>query len=64
MPNLGHRTTPDGSLTAEQRAAKWDTFILLRTVLEQSASSLRTEALLKLDELETRVREAEALGDA
>lgn len=48
---------------ADERAAKWETFALLRTVIEQSSSSLRTEALIKLDELQERVRDAEALGD-
>ena len=50
--------------TAIERAAKWETFTLLRTVIEQSPSSLRTEALIKLEQLEERVREAEVLlGD-
>jgi len=50
-----------------REAAKWPTFALLRTVIEQSQSSLVTEALIKLDVLEAdiaRLREAEALGDA
>jgi hypothetical protein len=54
----------ESRLTAEQRAANWPTFDLLRTVIDQSPSSLRTEALIKLDQLEARVTEAEALGDA
>lgn len=47
----------------EARAAKWDTFILLRTVIEQTTSSMRTEALIKLAQLEERVKNAEAQGD-
>lgn len=42
-------------------------FELLRTVISQSPSSLRTEALLTVERLEAdveRLREAEALGDA
>jgi hypothetical protein len=45
------------------RAAKWETFALLRTVIEQSPSSLRSEALLKLAQLQERVTAAEELGD-
>ena len=47
-----------------ERAAKWPTFALLRTVIAQSSSSLRSEALVKLAQLEERVTDAEALGDA
>ncbi len=57
-------TSPDA---AHVRAAKWDTFALLRTVIEQSASSLRTEALIKLEQLQDHaftVGYAAALDDA
>jgi hypothetical protein len=47
----------------QARADRWETFALLRTVIDQSTSSLRTEALLKLAELEQRVTDAESLGD-
>lgn len=53
--------------THEDRASAWRPFVLLRTVIEQSSSSLVTEALITLDKLEAdieRLREAEALGDA
>ena len=42
-------------------------FDLLRTVIDVSPSSLRTEALIVVERLErdiARLREAEALGDA
>lgn len=45
------------------RASKWKPFVLLRTVIEQSPSSLRTEALIVLEQLEERVTDAEKLGD-
>lgn len=48
---------------AEARAAKWQTFVLLRTVIDQSTSSLRTEALIKLAQLEERVTDAERVDD-
>ena len=47
----------------EARAAKWQPFVLLRIVIEQSPSSLVTEALIVLAQLEERVTQAEALGD-
>lgn len=55
-------TSPVGDDVAE-RAARWKTFVLLRTVIEQSTSSLRSEALVKLAQLEERVTAAEELGD-
>lgn len=63
MPNESSAATT-GRDPAEVRAANWKPFVLLRTVIEQSPSSLRTEALIVLARLQQRVEDAEALGDA